>query len=55
MRVNKPILGNKVIEVKGNIHCNRFGIDAQLGVDVLGRYVQTSEKGLGNKCYKERK
>jgi hypothetical protein len=48
-RVNKPLLGNKAIEVKGNSQGNRFRVRAHLEVDVLGRYVKTSSKGLGNK------
>ena len=51
--MNKPILGNKVIEVKGNRQDNCFGVEAHLEADVLGRYKQTSEKGLGTKSYKK--
>jgi len=49
-RVKNPILGNKVIEVKDNSQVNRFGVEAHLEADVLGHYVQMSEKGLSNKC-----
>ena len=52
MRVNDPILGNKVIDVKGNIQDNHFGVDTYLEADVLGSYIQMSEKGLSNKYYK---
>jgi hypothetical protein len=54
-RVNKPILGNKVIKVKGNSQDNCFSVELHLEVDMLGRYTQMSEKGLGIKCYKKRK
>ena len=53
--MNKPILGNKVIKVKGNSQDNRFSVEPHLEADMLGHYTQKSEKGLGNKCYKKRK
>jgi hypothetical protein len=53
--VKKSILGNKVIEVKGNSQDNRFSVEAHIEADVFGRYIQMSEKGLGNKCYKNKK
>jgi hypothetical protein len=48
--VKKPILGNKVIEMKDNSQDIRFSVEAHLEADVLGHYVQMSEKGLSNKC-----
>jgi len=53
VRVKKPILGNKVMEVKGDSQDNRFSVEAHLEADVLGHYVQMGERGLSNRCGKK--